>query len=239
MTSGSGLGPDPVRTILSRRSTASGERARAQRDSAPLGSELGPDPRRNPAAALLRVLRVLRAKPESARFTKPTGRTRIHHHTHEPDVSDTIIDDERLRAILAELSSAPGADAVVRVQRYGEHDGDEGYLIGNRAGLLRIARACLEAALAPHAPREHPASDAAYIPDAEIVATAPLFDMRSGLSITGVGCEEPLVRVDAPTGPARPMTLLQKAAGVLGFMGCLACVALLLLGAVTFVGWFT
>lgn len=152
------------------------------------------------------------------------------------------MDDTRIRAIVDELSAADDAsaaaettDPILRV-RFLDHEPSMGsYLAGNRAGLLRFARACLDASLAPAAA---PPDDAAVSPGppSTMPAIDMLFDDRSDLSISAVAREEPLVRYVAPRSPP-PNSLFARAAPTLALLGCAAFFALAVLGTVTFVSW--
>ena len=154
------------------------------------------------------------------------------------------MDDTRIRAIVDELMEADGADdaaagaaadPLLRV-RFLDHEPSMGsYLAGNRRGLLRLARACLEAALAPAAtPRDE---EPGYpVPPPHVATIEALFDDRSDLQIAAVAREEPLVRYIAPNAPPN-QGLFARAAPGLALLGCLAFFAFAVLGAVTFVSW--
>ena len=145
------------------------------------------------------------------------------------------MDDARLRAIVDELPAGAAPDAVLRVHLYGEEDEGAGYLAGNRAGLLRFARACLDAALAPNAPHEHITGDVTRGPEADSMGTAALFDGLTDLSVVGVVCEEPLERGERPAPP--PRGWLAQGAPYFAVTGCLLVVVFAVLGAATFVRW--
>ena len=147
------------------------------------------------------------------------------------------MDEARLRALRAELEGVDEAEEpVLRMHVYGDETGDEGYLTGNRAGLLRFARACVDAALSPNVVARDVIEAVSPDPAAREQGTTPLFDGATQFTIVGVACEEPLTRALPPAPPSS--TFFTRHAGPIVLAGVLGCLTVLLIGLGTVVGWF-